>query len=339
MYLVCEKCGGYYELLSGESADDFDLMCECGGEIKCVESLHMGDKVNLEALRICPLCEKITPCNANYCQECGEKIESIEVIGDYESITKSEWSFIVCNECGYVYELLEDDNVADFEVCECGGKFKFYKDLDEYFDSKEYFETFLDSDKSSGKKIVSETINILKYTAKKPKNSYGDFYKGMRGGMMKEARGINGQLELYEHKIIIRRRGIKSLISQGWKGDKEILINQISSIQLKKADLITNGYIQFAFLGGTENKRGIYSATRDENTIMFTNSQENDFIEIKNLIESKIIESQRVNISTQDKESVITPAKKIKEAKELLDIGAITEEEFQEIKNKYLKQI
>ena len=32
-YLVCEKCGGYYELKSGESADDFDK-CNCGGKLK-----------------------------------------------------------------------------------------------------------------------------------------------------------------------------------------------------------------------------------------------------------------------------------------------------------------
>lgn len=32
-YLVCEKCGGYYELQSGESPEDFQE-CECGGKLK-----------------------------------------------------------------------------------------------------------------------------------------------------------------------------------------------------------------------------------------------------------------------------------------------------------------
>lgn len=32
-YLECEKCGGYYELQSGESPEDFDE-CECGGNLK-----------------------------------------------------------------------------------------------------------------------------------------------------------------------------------------------------------------------------------------------------------------------------------------------------------------
>lgn len=30
-YLVCNHCGGYYELQPDESAEDFDLVCECGG--------------------------------------------------------------------------------------------------------------------------------------------------------------------------------------------------------------------------------------------------------------------------------------------------------------------
>ena len=32
-YLVCNKCGGYYELQPGESWKDFDLECGCGGQL------------------------------------------------------------------------------------------------------------------------------------------------------------------------------------------------------------------------------------------------------------------------------------------------------------------
>lgn len=32
-YLVCEECGGYYELKTGESPQDF-AACECGGKLK-----------------------------------------------------------------------------------------------------------------------------------------------------------------------------------------------------------------------------------------------------------------------------------------------------------------
>jgi hypothetical protein len=36
-YLVCNKCGGYYELQPGDSLDNFDL--QCGGRLKYYNSL------------------------------------------------------------------------------------------------------------------------------------------------------------------------------------------------------------------------------------------------------------------------------------------------------------
>lgn len=40
VYLVCDKCDGYYELKPGESPDDFDDTCECGGKLKYVANLN-----------------------------------------------------------------------------------------------------------------------------------------------------------------------------------------------------------------------------------------------------------------------------------------------------------
>lgn len=33
-FLVCNKCGGYYELQKGESAEDFSSECDCGGHLE-----------------------------------------------------------------------------------------------------------------------------------------------------------------------------------------------------------------------------------------------------------------------------------------------------------------
>ncbi len=38
-YLVCKKCGGYYKLQPGESAEDFTSVCKCGGELEYKENL------------------------------------------------------------------------------------------------------------------------------------------------------------------------------------------------------------------------------------------------------------------------------------------------------------
>lgn len=44
-YVICEKCGGYYELQVGESSDDFEA-CQCGGKLKYFE--NMDDYVQNE---------------------------------------------------------------------------------------------------------------------------------------------------------------------------------------------------------------------------------------------------------------------------------------------------
>ncbi|WP_394700797.1 TIGR04086 family membrane protein [uncultured Methanobacterium sp.] len=43
-HLVCDKCGGYYELQLGESPEDFTDKCECGGNLKYVQDLNDTDE-------------------------------------------------------------------------------------------------------------------------------------------------------------------------------------------------------------------------------------------------------------------------------------------------------
>ena len=39
-YLICDKCKGSYELQLGESPEDFDLVCECGGKLEFVKNIN-----------------------------------------------------------------------------------------------------------------------------------------------------------------------------------------------------------------------------------------------------------------------------------------------------------
>ncbi len=61
--------------------------------------------------------------------------------------------------------------------------------------------------------------------------------------ILKEAKGIGGRLQLLEEKIRIRRKGASAVMLHGLKGDKEIFLTQISSVQFKKAGPFVNGYI------------------------------------------------------------------------------------------------
>ncbi len=148
-----------------------------------------------------------------------------------------------------------------------------------------------------------------------------------------ELKGINGPLELYEDKIIIRRKGALAKMTQGFfKGDKTIYINQITGIQVKPGTLWTNGYIQITVPGGIESKKGLLDdATLDENTVAFT-SKDNELVnQIKSKIEELMSQQRMGHIINQS-----SPADEIRKYKELLDDGVITQEEFEQKKKQLL---
>lgn len=145
------------------------------------------------------------------------------------------------------------------------------------------------------------------------------------------AKGVNGQVEIVGAKIVISRKGAMAFMTHGFKGDKEILISQISSIQYKQAGMMTNGYIQFAFIGGQEAKRGLLQSTQDENSIVFSRSQQPHFDELK-------AEIDRIRDSL-DREVPAAPMSGLDELEKLAalkDKGVITEDEFQEKKKQIL---
>jgi hypothetical protein len=43
-YLICDKCGSYYEIKEGESADDYNTNCECGGTLKFIHNIEQPDR-------------------------------------------------------------------------------------------------------------------------------------------------------------------------------------------------------------------------------------------------------------------------------------------------------
>ena len=142
--------------------------------------------------------------------------------------------------------------------------------------------------------------------------------------------GVNGQIYLFSDKVVIKRKGLTAKLTQGFtKGDKSIYLKQISGIQIKKAGILFNGYIQFTLAGGNENTKGIVDATHDENTIIF-NKKNNNFIdEFKKKIEElQQVQSQPINN--------ISVADEIKKYKDLLDQGILTQEEFDKKKKQLL---
>jgi hypothetical protein len=101
-------------------------------------------------------------------------------------------------------------------------------------------------------------------------------------------KGVGGQMAVDEHWVTIHRKGTLAKVNQGLKGEKRIPLKNITAVQIKKPGL-TNGYIQFSLAGGNESTRGVFGATKDENSVMFTSRQAEDAYAICNYIEHYII--------------------------------------------------
>ncbi|CAK7002269.1 DUF4429 domain-containing protein [Tissierella sp.] len=148
--------------------------------------------------------------------------------------------------------------------------------------------------------------------------------------MLMELKGVNGQLELYNDKVIIRRKGALAKLTQGFtKGDKTIYLRQITGIDFKLGGNLVNGYIQFTLPGGNEKSKGAFEATQDENSVMFKKKDNDIAMQIK----SKIEELQQKEINPTSNTS---NAEEIRKYKELFDEGIITEEEFDKKKKELL---
>ena len=150
-------------------------------------------------------------------------------------------------------------------------------------------------------------------------------------GILMDARASDATLELYENKVrIVRKKGMSNLILHGAKGDKEISIRSISSIQFKRPSTWTGGYIQFTFMGGKEAKGGILEATSDENSIIFGPRELQDFERIKEAIE------KRMNALNDGGSSRHSELDELEKLAGLRDKGIITDEEFKAKKRQLL---
>lgn len=98
--------------------------------------------------------------------------------------------------------------------------------------------------------------------------------------------GLNGQLYLYDDKVIIKKKGkIAKLIQRYFNGGRSFYLTEISSIQVREATTLINGYIQFTLMDGYENKEWIMKSTKNENSLIFSKKNNELVAKIKLKIE------------------------------------------------------
>jgi hypothetical protein len=149
-----------------------------------------------------------------------------------------------------------------------------------------------------------------------------------------EIKGYNGQLLISENKLTIKRKGLGGFLAKGaMSGDKEIPIKSITAIEFKNANMLTNGFIQFSIHGEMGDKRGGVRVASDENTILFTKSQQDSFVKAKATIEDLIAKAEK---TSQTVVNNVSAADELKKFAALKEEGLITEEEYQMKKKELL---
>lgn len=150
--------------------------------------------------------------------------------------------------------------------------------------------------------------------------------------------GGKSTITLRDESLTIARQGLQATLTHGMTGEKTIMLNQISAIQVKKCGF-NHGYIQFVIPGSIEAKSGaVYGDRKNENIIYFDGTWDKKKIYNENAEYIKeFIEKHNANVNkgvvVQQESSKYDEIKKLKD---LLDCGAITQQEFDEEKKKIL---
>jgi hypothetical protein len=167
-------------------------------------------------------------------------------------------------------------------------------------------------------------------------NAFGNNHRNtvIEESILSEFKGINGKIELFKDRVIIKRGGFQSVYFQGRiKGEKTIYFDQLSSVQFKQSGFF-RGYFQFTVPGGSENLKGIQAAYHDENSIVFSQNKNSEAAEFKKHIDLTIKDYKQ----KPEPSSISNDADIIRKFKQLFDDGIITSEEYEKKKIQLLSK-
>lgn len=141
--------------------------------------------------------------------------------------------------------------------------------------------------------------------------------------------GVVGELDVYEERIVIKRKGKRAVKIYGIEEERSIPMEVIKGVKFRAWTLMVRGYLQFNIEGNIDTQGGFVAAASDENTIFFTKEGNETAKKIKNYIEEIIVKSTKYD----DGNGSINELKRFKE---LFDEGIITKEEFEAKKKQIL---
>jgi hypothetical protein len=169
--------------------------------------------------------------------------------------------------------------------------------------------------------------------AKKSKKDKAEAHKLSPGGVY-IMDGVNDVLEVFNNKVTITpKTDNASIIVRGLKGTKSIPYSSITTVQFRKANPI-NGYIQLSLAGAIESGGGVINAISDENTVFFTQWNNELAEKIRDYIEDRLHEIKRPQPSQVSGASLSDEIRKLSELKAQ---GVMSDAEFDAAKRKLIK--
>ena len=162
---------------------------------------------------------------------------------------------------------------------------------------------------------------------------------------LKELKGQNGKITLYDDYIELSKKTVGGFISQmGFSGVRKFYFKDIGGIEYKSPTIVANGYIKVLVAGSDETnaKVGILMSSmesaKDQNTIVlraFTKKTRAEMDRFHKLVMDNFSKSRN---ETSNKNNLSIPDE-IKKLSELKEQGILTEEEFQSKKTDLLNKI
>ncbi len=147
--------------------------------------------------------------------------------------------------------------------------------------------------------------------------------------------GVRGRhLDVYEDKVVISTKaGLGSFLTgNASDGEKTIYYRDCIGIQFKKAGLKI-GYLQLETASSQMNNRNNNFFNENSFTFDTTKVSNEKMIEVSNYVKQRV-DDVKNNVGAPT--AAISPAEELKKFKELLDMGVISQEEFDAKKKQIL---
>ena len=183
--------------------------------------------------------------------------------------------------------------------------------------------------------LIILMVFVIRNKAKKKEATSGVTATNSSSSSMnlRQVDGYTGQVVFDGKTVTISRKGAMAKLSFGFAGEKRIPVSNIISVQYKEASAMLNGYIQFATAAG-ESVGSLAAATQDENSVVFTKSQNPAFAQLREKVESAM--SARHSAPTTVVTTTTSVAEQLEKMAGLLEKGILTQEEFDKEKSKLL---